>query len=133
MNRLLGNKLVRQGGAYGLVGLVQIGVDWLAYVLLTSLGLAVVPANLAGRVAGAMLGFTLNGMFTFRGNEGARLGWPRLLKFLLSWGVMTAASTFAMAWIDARHGLGASWVAKPFVDLVLAAMGFLVSRHWIYR
>lgn len=133
MKQLLGSKLVRQGGAYGLVGLVQIGVDWLAYVLLTSLGLAVVPANLAGRVCGAMLGFTLNGLFTFRGSEGARLGWRRLLKFLLSWGVMTAASTVAMAWIDAHHGLGASWVAKPFVDLALAALGFLVSRHWIYR
>jgi len=133
MKRLLGNPVLRQGGAYGLIGLLQIGVDWLAYVLLTSAGLAVVPANLVARVCGAALGFMLNGMFTFRGAEGARLGWPRLLKFLVSWGVTATLSTFAMAWIDANHGLGASWIAKPLVDLGLAALGFMISRYWIYR
>jgi hypothetical protein len=72
-------------------------------------------------------------MFTLRGTEGARLGWPRLLKFLAVFCVITALSTLAMAWIDANHGLGASWLAKPVVDLLLAAFGFLTSRYWIYR
>lgn len=133
MKRLLGSQLVRQGGAYGAIGLLQIGVDWLIYVLLTSVGVAVVPANLVGRVCGAALGFTLNGVFTFRGAEGARLGWPRLLKFLVSWGLMTLLSTLAMAWTNAEFGLGTSWVLKPMVDFALAVAGFLVSRYWIYR
>jgi hypothetical protein len=75
----------------------------------------------------------LNGMFTFRDSEGARLGWARLLKFIASWGLMTLLSTLAMLWIEAHHGLGASWMMKPCVDLVLAALGFLASRYWIYR
>lgn len=133
VKRLLGSQLVRQGGAYGVIGLLQIGADWLIYVLLTSIGVAVVPANVVGRIGGAALGFTLNGLFTFRGVDGARLGWPRLLKFLVSWGLMTVLSTLAMAWTNAEFGLGTSWVVKPMVDLVLAAAGFLASRYWIYR
>lgn len=133
MRRLAQSQALRQGGAYGIVGLVQLLVDWLAYVLLTWAGVPVAAANVAARACGATLGFTLNGAYTFRGDEGARLGWPRLLKFLAVWGVMTVLSTLAMAGIEASHGLGASWLAKPLVDLALAVLSFLASRHWIYR
>lgn len=133
VKRFLRHEVVRQGGAYGLVGLVQLLVDWLCYVVLTSVGTAVIPANIAARVSGATLGFLLNGAFTFRGSEGARLGWRRLLKFTLAWTLMTALGTLAVALVDARYGLQASWLAKPVVDVLLAGLGFLVSRYWIYR
>lgn len=125
--------LLRQGAAYGAVGAVQLLLDSAMFVGLTALGLQTVPANLAGRVAGALLGFWLNGVLTFRDAAGSRLGWRRLHRFLASWGVMSVLSTIAVAWIDRGAGLHWAWLAKPAVDAVLALLGFLVSRHWIYR
>lgn len=133
MRCLVRHVLFRQGGFYGLIGLLQLGVDWLVYVLLTGLGISVVPANVTARICGAGLGFTLNGLFTFRDHEGARLGWRRLAKFVSTWCVTTVFSSLALSWIETDHGLGISWVAKPAVDVVLAGLSFVASRHWIYR
>ena len=38
-----------------------------------------------------------------------------------------------MANIDAAVGLKWAWLAKPAIDLALSAVGFLLSRHWVYR
>jgi len=133
VKRVLQFEMVRQGGAYGLVGLAQLLLDWLCYVSLTHLGLPVIESNIVGRVCGAAIGFLLNGAFTFRGNEGARLGWRRLSRFIATWTLMTALGTLAVVQVDAQLGLQASWIAKPLVDVVLAGMGFLASRYWIYR
>lgn len=127
------SSLLRQGTGYGLVGGLQLLVDWAAFVALTAAGLATVPANLTGRVAGAVLGFWLNGMVTFRAAEGGRLGWARFGRFLVSWGVMSVFSTLAVQAIDSRAGLQWAWMLKPGVDIVLAALGFFASRYWIYR
>ena len=75
----------------------------------------------------------LNGAFTFRGGEGARLGWRRLARFLLSWALLTVVGTVAVSMVDARLGLQASWLAKPVIDVFLAGLGFLASRYWISR
>ena len=30
-------------------------------------------------------------------------------------------------------GLQWAWVAKPAIELVLGVLGFLLSRHWVYK
>lgn len=124
---------LKQGVSYGVVGVLQLVVDWMCFVALTGMGLATVPANVVGRVVGAGLGFWLNGAFTFRDGGRARLGWRALLRFTVSWLVMTVLSTAAVAGIDRYAGLGAAWLLKPAVDALLALLGFVASRHWIYR
>ena len=57
--------LLRQGSLFGVVGGLQLAAEWACFVATTALGLAVVPANLFGRVAAAGLGFWLNGRYTF--------------------------------------------------------------------
>lgn len=123
----------KQGAGYGLVGLLQMLVDWACFVALTSVGAAVVPANIGGRIVGALLGFALNGMFTFRGQAGGRLGWRRFARFLGSWLLMSVLSTLGVHAVDAHAGLQWAWALKPAIDVVLAAAGFVVSRYWIYR
>jgi putative flippase GtrA len=125
--------LWQQGIGYGLVGGAQLGLDWLVFFLLTSHGVIVAPANVAGRVAGAMAGFWLNGALTFRQGGRARLGWRRLGRFVTAWAVFTVLGTLAVAFVDRQAGLQWAWVAKPAIDVVLAGLGFLASRHWIYR
>ena len=46
---------------------------------------------------------------------------------------MSVLSTLAVMGLDQLHGLHAAWLGKPLVDAVLAALGFLAAKYWIYR
>ena len=46
---------------------------------------------------------------------------------------MTAVSTVLVTVVEAQLGLHWAWLAKPAVELMLGAMGFLISRHGVYR
>lgn len=127
------NAVFTQGLKFGIVGGFLILIDWTVFVLLTRSGVDAVYANICGRVVGAMTGFLLNGIVTFSQEGSANLGWCRLLRFVVAWIGMTIVSTACVGLVDKQLGLGAAWVAKPAIDALLAVLGFLVSRHWIYR
>ncbi len=124
--------LGRQGRHYLAIGMVQWLLDWGVMVGLSHLGLAVEPANIVGRISGATLGFWLNGRITFAG-DGHGFGRRQLMRFGLMWLLTTLASTWALGAIDEAVGLKWAWVAKPAVELVLGGVGFILSRHWVYR
>ena len=125
--------IVRQGASFLAIGCGLIVADWLVFVMLTALHVAPVAANLAGRVTGAALSFWANGRITF-GQDGApRLGHRRFARFAVLWCVLTAVSTVLVAACADFLGLRLAWLAKPLVEGVLAAVSFLVSRHWVYR
>lgn len=125
--------MLRQGASYGIVGALQLGVDWGCFVVMSALGVATVPANVAGRIIGAMLGFWLNGKATFSSALVDGLRGRHLARFLLSWGAMTVFSTIAIALADHAKGLQFAWIIKPLADAVLALCGFIISKYWIYR
>lgn len=124
--------LRRHASRYTIVGGIQWLVDWGVMVGLSHLGLAIEPANVCGRVSGALLGYWLNGKVTFAGEDTA-LGGTQLRRFGLMWLCTTAASTWTMGHIDDWFGLKWAWLAKPGVELVLGVIGFVLSRHWVYR
>ena len=124
--------LTRHARHYTLIGGVQWLVDWGVLVAFTHLGMAVVPANIAGRVAGALLGYWLNGKVTFAGDEHA-IGPNQLRRYLTMWMATTAVSTWSLGAIDHWAGLQWAWLAKPAVEAVLGVVGFVLSRHWVYR
>lgn len=125
--------LARQGLTYGVAGSLALLLDWGCFVGLSWLGLDTVPANLLARSSGAGIAYLLNGMVTFRDTQGSRLGWRRLGRFVAAWTMLTAASTLAMSNINAYAGLQLTWLAKPVVEVCLAAISFLLYRHWIYK
>ena len=124
--------LGKHARGYLIVGLVQWLVDWAVLVLLSHWGMAIEPANVLGRVAGASLGYWLNGLITFKG-EHTHVGRKQLVRFLLMWIGTTIVSTWSMGAIDEHLGLKWAWLAKPAVEGVLGATGFFLSRHWVYR
>ena len=124
--------LTRQGSHYLAIGIVQWLLDWGVMVGLSHLGVAVEWANIAGRISGASLGFWANGRFTFAGAD-TTVGRRQLLRFLIMWLATTTASTWALATIDDALGLKWAWLAKPLVELALGALGFFLSRQWVYR
>lgn len=124
--------LTRQGRHYLVIGIVQWLVDWAVMVGLSHFGLAVEIANVAGRVSGAALGFWLNGRITFAGDD-TIVGRRQFLRFALMWLFTTLISTWSIGAINKAVGLKWTWLAKPGVELILGALGFLLSRHWVYR
>lgn len=124
--------LGRQGKHYLVIGGIQWLVDWGVMVGLSHLGMAVEPANIVGRISGALLGYWLNGKLTFAGDDTA-VGRTQLRRFVMMWLCTTAISTWSMGAIDDYLGLTWAWLAKPGVELVLGVIGFLLSRHWVYK
>lgn len=125
--------LLRQGGHYIAFGVLQLVLDWMLFVALTATGVPAAPANLAGRTCGAMLGFWLNGRYTFAEGPERRLGWRRFGRFWLLWLVMTALSTLLVAAVESRLGLRQAWLAKPVVEAGLAVANFFLMRRVVYR
>ena len=124
--------LRRHLGGYAVIGIAQ----WLLeYVLMLALSEWVMPvetANVIGRIAGAMLGFWLNGKWTFAG-EDTHVGRHAALRFGAMWLVLTVFNTWLVASIDHRAGLRMAQLLKPGADLLTGGVGFLLSRHWVYR
>ncbi|HEY0332382.1 MAG TPA: GtrA family protein [Stenotrophomonas sp.] len=125
--------LLRQSTRFILVGALQLLLDWLVFVAATAAGVAVAPGNIAGRVAGALLGFWLNGRVTFADEGRPRLGWRRFLRFMVVWLVMTALSTWLVSTAAHALGLQQAWLAKPLVEGALAVVAFFVWRHLVFR
>lgn len=115
-----------------MIGGIQWLVDWGVMVGLSHFGMLIEPANVVGRIAGAMLGYWLNGKLTFAGDDTA-LGRTQLQRFMMMWLFTTAISTWAMGSIDDWFGLKWAWLAKPGVEAVLGLIGFVLSRHWVYK
>ena len=125
--------LIRQGGSYIAVGVLQMLLDWAVFVVATALGMPAAPGNLVARASGAMLGFWLNGRVTFARDGEARLGWWRFARFVLVWLALTVVSTLLVATVAARFGLPHAWLAKPVVEAGLALPAFFLWRHVVYR
>ncbi len=125
--------LMRQGVSFIVVGGCLVIVDWAVFVLLTASGVATVPANVASRAVGALLGFCANGWFTFRDTRAPRLGLRRFARYAVMWVVMTGASSLLVALVADHLSLQVAWLAKPVVEGCLAVVSFLLSRHWVYR
>jgi putative flippase GtrA len=119
--------------SYGVVGVAQIGLDSLTFVTLTFAGLPPGPSNIAGRILGACAGFWLNGKWTFATHGKASLSRKALSRFLVSWIITTTLSTLIVSLVDQSHGLYWAWLVKPIADGMLAALGFAISKFWIYR
>jgi len=124
--------LTREGRDYLLIGIGQWLLDCAVMMVLSYFGVPVRMANVGGRAGAALAGFWLNGKITFR-TRGARLGRVQLLRFLMLWAGTTTASTWVIGWVDDFGGLHLAWLSKPLIELASAAIGFLISRHWVYR
>ena len=125
--------LSRQIVVFLVVGALQLAVDSTVFIGLSALGLAVIPANVAGRVTGATLGFWLNGRYTFATPGRLRLSGLHLRRFIIAWLLLTALSSALLYVIEARSGLHATWLAKPVVEGINAMIGFVVWRQWVFR
>jgi putative flippase GtrA len=125
--------LARQLLLFGLVGAAQVLLDWMVFVALTHAGMVLALGNFFGRLCGACLGFWLNGRYTFAQGGRPRLDRAHLGRFILAWLLLTAASTLLLTAVASRFDLHAAWLAKPAVEALMACIGFVVWRQWVFR
>lgn len=121
-----------EGTRFVAVGMVQILIDSGIYIVLTALGLSTPPANLCGRISGAVIGFWLNGKITFARRQQPHIH-VRFARYATLWIVMTFISTTALTIIARDLGLVHSWWSKPLLEGMLGLVSFLVSRYWVYH
>ncbi len=125
--------LKRHLRSYAVVGLLQWLLEYTVMLALSQWLLPAAPANLLGRIAGACLGFWLNGRFTFADAEnGSKVSPVALRRFLLAWLGLTLLNTAGVALLEQAGGLRVAQLGKPAADVVCAVAGFLLARHWIY-
>jgi putative flippase GtrA len=125
-------RILRDGLHFLLIGAIQLAVDSAIYIALTKAGAAPLPANLCGRIAGAALGFWLNGRITFLHHVQPVLH-VRMARYVVLWVTLTIISTVALTSVVHYGGLARSWWAKPLIEAALGLTSFLISRHWVYR
>lgn len=124
--------LKRHLGRYAISGLLQWALEYTVVLALSQWLLPIAPANVIGRVCGALCGFWLNGRWTFAGEDHG-LGKRAILRFFLVWAAMTALNTTWVGVTAHYADLHTAQLLKPAGDLLTAGLGFLLSRHWIYR
>ena len=96
--------LKRHLGGYALVGALQWLLEYAVMLALSQWVMPVEPANVIGRLCGAVLGFWLNGKWTFAGDD-THVGRRALRRFVLMWIGLTVLNTWAVHAIDAHFGL----------------------------
>jgi putative flippase GtrA len=126
-------KMAHQGALYFLVGLIQLALDWLVFTGVFGLGFSVISANVCGRVAGASLGFWLNGRVTFSDHKVSSFGISRIVRFLVVWLIISTISTLTLYILSLELSRGWIYYAKPLVEMGCAVLGFFAARLWIYR
>ena len=109
--------LFRQGTQFIIIGLAQLALDWGVFVAVTALGIPVAPSNLLGRISGALLGFWLNGRYTFATQGEQRHGWKRFARFWVLWLLMTVISTGLIDWVAQSLGLQYAWLALSLIHI----------------
>ncbi len=117
---------------YAVVGVLQWAIEYTVMLVLSQYLLGTAFANLIGRICGASMGYWLNGKWTFSGS-GQQLSKRAATRFLVMWLSMTGLNTAIVTLIDHYYGLPAAQLFKPCADLFTAGIGFLLSRHWVYR
>ena len=124
--------LRRHAASYAVIGIVQWLVEYGLMLALSEWVMPVEPANVIGRLAAACLGYWLNGKWTFAGDD-THVGRHAAMRFVAMWIALTALNTWIVAIVDDRFGLRIAQLLKPGADLASGGIGFLLSRHWVYR
>ena len=125
--------LSRQVLLFLVIGCTQFVLDWGLFVALSHAGVPVAPANVASRVTIAFLGFYLNGRYTFAHGGRPRLDREHMARFAIAWLALTALSSVLLVAVERQFDLHAAWLAKPVVEALMAGIGFIVWRQWVFR
>lgn len=125
--------LSRQLVFYLAFGVFQLCVDWLIFLSLTHFGVDIRIANPTSRLIAALVGYLLNGLFTFRTSAAPQIRGRTLAKYLALWVLLTCLSTLLILLGHKLIGDSALPYVKFVVEAFLALVSFTLMKLWVYR
>ncbi|SEG73944.1 GtrA family protein [Paenibacillus sp. UNC499MF] len=115
---------------FGLVGLLNTGVDFAAFLLLTAAGVPYLTGQIIAYLLGVLNSYMLNRSWTFRSRKGGST--REIAKFFLINLISLAVSAVLLQWAYSALGL-------PLITGKLAAtfasswINYAGSRYWVFR
>lgn len=119
--RSTGNKIVR----FGLVGLVNTGIDLTAFFLLLRLAMPALAANVGAWFVAVLFSFVANRFWSFERDPDIRLHYSFLRFVSLGALISLGVSSLAIAVLAGTVGV---WPAKITGVVVAAVLNFLAAR-----
>ncbi|MBC7602574.1 MAG: GtrA family protein [Ramlibacter sp.] len=119
---------------FGVIGIIQLLVDALIFYLLMKLSLSPWISNSTSRFLALLLGFVLNGAFTFRrGDNSSTISKKSFFRLLILWAALTLISS-ELVTLASLHVADLRLIAaKLTIEFLLAFVSFLISKKWVYR
>lgn len=121
---------------FGLVGVMNTGVDFLVFTLLIALGMHYLAAQTMAYAAGTLNSYAVNKLWTFRGQGSARGDRRRLGGELLRFVALNGASlllSLALLYL-LKDGLGfPALLAKLLVTVCTVVVNYAGSKLWVFR
>lgn len=114
---------------FGLVGILNTGVDVAAFTLLTWWRLPWLAAQVVAYGCGVLNSFLMNRKFTFQQQGALTKG---LLRFLLLNVVTLGITSGCMAFLHDQMGIPL-WISKGAATLLGVVLNFAGSRWWVFR
>lgn len=114
---------------FGLVGILNTGVDVTVFTLLTWWGLPWLAAQVVAYGCGVLNSFLLNRKFTFKQQGALTKG---LLRFILLNVVTLGIISACMASLHDQMGIQL-WISKGAATLLGVVLNFAGSRWWVFR
>lgn len=116
-----------------LFGIFQFAVDSLIYTTLSAVGVDIILANVLSRGSAAVLGYFINGRYTFNKNPSS----GTFFKFCIYWLFMTALSS-SLLWVAKEIFSGAenitfTFVSKVLVELLLFFISYILAKKMVFN
>jgi putative flippase GtrA len=125
----LAHRETRHAVKYGIVGVLNVAIDFLLYALLVSLGVWYIAAKGLSLTVATINGYTWNRRWTFRAGRHRN---AILSKYLAVQAGCYVVNVALLALLVEAMGMGAvtaQAIALPFV----AGLSFLAQRLWTFR
>jgi putative flippase GtrA len=114
-------------GRYGLIGITGVTLDFVLFVVLTSLGMGPLPATVISTLSGITNNYVLNARFNFGTGVALGSGWRFLAVGLTGLVVATWS-------LDLLLRAGMAEVAAKLVTVpCVAGAQYLANRYWSFR
>ncbi|TKV17611.1 GtrA family protein [Citrobacter sp. TBCS-14] len=119
-------------GLFFLFGVLQFAVDSFIYTILSTVGVNIILANILSRGSAALIGYFVNGKYTFDKNPSA----GTFIKFCIYWLFMTALSS-CFLWVSKEiysgvENVSFTFISKVLVELILFFISFILAKKMVF-
>ncbi|HAS1951933.1 TPA: hypothetical protein I4E15_18550 [Enterobacter asburiae] len=124
--------MMKKVGLFFLFGVLQFAVDSIIYTILSTVGVHIILANVFSRGSAALLGYFVNGKYTFNKNPSSET----FIKFCIYWIFMTALSSFFL-WsskeiYSVEGNVSVTFISKVLVELLLFFISFFLAKKMVF-